>query len=348
MSILILTLLVSLSGLFSGLTLGLLSLDYYELERKAKLSDHRAIKILPIRRKGNILLSTLLLSNVAVNSAISIFLADLASGLVAGLLATGLIVIFGEIIPQAVCNKYKLEIGYYTAPIVQILIWSLLPFTYPIAFVLDRVLGRELPTLYSKMELQEIIKDHEDAPNAAVDADEEKIILGALSFSDKIASEIMTPINHVYLLEESQSLDEKLLIEIKEKKHTRVPVYREGRDQIIGILYAKDLLNLSPQGQPIKDLCRLDDLINVTDQTKLDILLNMLIKRKCHISFVYDEYGVLRGIVTLEDVIESILQQEIIDEDDVVVDFQDKARREFFLAHRSSAQGKISSSSKGT
>ena len=108
MEYLISTVLVVLSGLFSGLTLGLLSLDTQSLLRRAKRGDKEAEVIYPVRAKGNLLLTTLLLGNVAVNTTLSIFLSSFASGLVAGITATALIVVFGEIIPQAVISRYAL------------------------------------------------------------------------------------------------------------------------------------------------------------------------------------------------------------------------------------------------
>ena len=90
--------LVLLSACFSGLTLGFFSLNLTSLERKSKLGDKRAVRIYPVRKDGNRLLCTLLLGNVAVNSAMAIFLGNIATGLVAGVVSTGLIVIFGEII----------------------------------------------------------------------------------------------------------------------------------------------------------------------------------------------------------------------------------------------------------
>merc|ERR1719197_2335715 len=104
-----------LSGLFSGLTLGLLSLDKVGLQIVIKGGEpdesKYAAQILPIRRKGNLLLCTLLLGNVAVNSALSILTANIASGTVGFLVSTGLIVIFGEILPQSACSKYALHVG---------------------------------------------------------------------------------------------------------------------------------------------------------------------------------------------------------------------------------------------
>ena len=114
MEYLISLVLVLLSGLFSGLTLGLLSLDTQSLARRAKRGDKAAEVIYPVREKGNLLLTTLLLGNVAVNTTLSIFLGSIASGLVAGITATALIVVFGEIIPQAVISRYALWFGAKT------------------------------------------------------------------------------------------------------------------------------------------------------------------------------------------------------------------------------------------
>jgi metal transporter CNNM len=112
--------LLALSGLFSGLGLGLMSLDLIGLEivvaagtdehatAKEKRQGESARKIIPIREKGNLLLTTLLMGNVAVNSLTSIMMADMTSGLAGFLVSTALIVIFGEIVPQAICTKHAL------------------------------------------------------------------------------------------------------------------------------------------------------------------------------------------------------------------------------------------------
>ncbi len=100
MEYLIVLSLVILSGCFSGLTLGFFSLNLTGLKRKIKLGDVRAKKVYPIRKRGNLLLCTLLVGNVAVNSAAAIFLGEITSGLIAGIISTVLIVIFWEILPQ--------------------------------------------------------------------------------------------------------------------------------------------------------------------------------------------------------------------------------------------------------
>jgi len=159
MDYLISLVLVIFSGLFSGLTLGLLSLDTQSLRRRAKRGDEEAKVIYPVRQKGNLLLTTLLLGNVAVNTTLSIFLGSIASGLVAGLMATALIVVFGEIIPQAVISRYALWFGAKTIWFTKLMIIITFPISYPIAKMLDHFLGSELPTTYSHSELMDIISE---------------------------------------------------------------------------------------------------------------------------------------------------------------------------------------------
>ena len=137
-------LLIFFSALFSGLTLGLFSLDTTELERKKELGDIRAEKVYRVRSRGNLLLVSLLLGNVAVNSIISIMLGNVAGGVFAAIAATGLIVVFGEIIPQAAFARYALELGARTAWMVEVIIILFYPIAKPMAWILDKVLGEEM------------------------------------------------------------------------------------------------------------------------------------------------------------------------------------------------------------
>ena len=116
---LIITILILFSALFSGLTIGLLGLDKSELEIKIKTGDKRALKIYSVRKNGNLLLVTLLLGNVLVNSILSVFLGDKFSGLIAVIASTALIVIFGEILPQAIFYRHAMKVGVYFVPIVK-------------------------------------------------------------------------------------------------------------------------------------------------------------------------------------------------------------------------------------
>ena len=138
------------TGLFSGLTLGLLSLDKIGLQIVIGGGDPvlagYARAILPVRARGNQLLCTLLLGNVAVNSLLSILMADMTSGLVGFFSSTILIVIFGEIIPQASCSRHALLIGYYTIYITKFFMVVLFFAAYPLGRLLDYALGEDLGT----------------------------------------------------------------------------------------------------------------------------------------------------------------------------------------------------------
>src|SRR5262249_54165675 len=145
--------LLALSGVFSGLNLGLMSLGPHELKRKAALGDSRAKRVYGVRRRGNLLLGTLLLGNVATISALSLVLNEVVPSVIAGLATTALITIFGEIIPQAVFSRYALQVGASTAWFVRLVMFVLYPIAAPLAWLLDITLGDELPTLYSRREL---------------------------------------------------------------------------------------------------------------------------------------------------------------------------------------------------
>lgn len=144
----LIVILIFLSAGFSGLTLGLLSLDKIGLQIVIGGDDptlaRYAKAILPVRENGNLLLCTLLLGNVAVNALLAILMADMTSGLFGFILSTVVIVIFGEIIPQAACSRHNLFIGYYTLYITKTFIILLYFAAFPLGYILDLVLGDDL------------------------------------------------------------------------------------------------------------------------------------------------------------------------------------------------------------
>jgi metal transporter CNNM len=318
MDYIIVILLVGLSGLFSGLTLGLLSWDKSELERKIELGDKRAKKVYGIRKNGNLLLCTLLLGNVAVNATLAIFLGNITSGVIGVLVSTGLIVVFGEIVPQAVCARYGLIVGAKTAWLVKIFIFIFYPVCRPLAWALDKILGEEMPIVYSKRELIKIIEEHEDLPQAELDQDEERIIKGALTFSDKKVSQIMTPKKKVFALQKDVLINDDLIRLIKKKGHTRVPVYGSSSNSVVGILYVKDLLGLNKEIK-LDKICHQQKTLRVSQDMKLDELLNKFVKFRLHMAIVVNRQRECVGVITLEDVIEEVLKLEIVDETDKIV-----------------------------
>jgi metal transporter CNNM len=317
MEYLISFILVVLSALFSGLTLGLLSLDAHALERRARHGDTDAATIYPVRKNGNLLLTTLLLGNVAVNTTLSIFLGSIASGIVAGIVATALIVVFGEIIPQAVISRNALYFGARTIWFTRAVLVLFYPISYPIARILDYFLGSEVPTMYSKSELMDIISEHEDSEYSNLDEDEERIVHGALQFSHTRVREIMTEAAHVISYDENTRLTDAFFSAVQEHGFSRLPVYSGEPGNIVGILYVKDLI-IEDDDIAIRDTEEAfeTDFIVVRPDELLDTVLAKILKKRRHIAIVRSKNDQFLGVVSLEDIIEEIIQVEIEDEDD--------------------------------
>jgi metal transporter CNNM len=303
----------------------MMKLDTEELKRKSTLGDNDATKILRVRESGSYLLCSLLLANTAVNSAISVLMSSLTTGILAGLISTFMIVIFGEIMPQAFFSRHALKFGSKMTWFVRCMMWIFWPIAKPISILIDKVLGEEVPTRWGKREIAEIIKDHEEE---SIDAIESKMVLGALSFSDKCVSDIMTPTPVVFMISEDEIFDQAMKKRISEESFSRIPVYREDKDNVIGILYTKCLLD-KPEGKKIGEILTGKEIVKFAFSARLDSVLNTFLKKRLHIGFVYNEYGSMQGIVTLEDIVEEILKTEIVDESDDVIDMQDHARKAF-------------------
>lgn len=162
MSIVIIITCLTFSALFSGLNLGLMSMDQTELKIVANTGTDEekryARAIMPVRKTGNYLLCSILLGNVLVNSTLTIIMDDITSGLVAVIGSTLVIVIFGEICPQAVCSRYGLAVGAKTIYITRVVMAITFPLAFPISKLLDRILGVELGNVYNRERLKELVK----------------------------------------------------------------------------------------------------------------------------------------------------------------------------------------------
>jgi metal transporter CNNM len=315
MTFVIVIVLVLLSGLFSGLTLGLMGLSAQGLKRKAALGDERAKKVYSVRRDGNLLLTTLLVGNVAVNTALSIFLGSLAPGVIAGLIATSLIVVFGEIMPQATFSRHGLALGSRVVWLVHIFIFILYPICKPIAWLLDKTLGHELPSVYSKRELIKLIEEHKYSDHSDVDDEEEQIIRGALSFSTLRAKDIMTRRDKAFMLEKGTLLTDGVLNTIRENGHTRIPIYEEDESRVVGVLRTKELLGRDLEESTVGSMMH-SNVVRFNENHCLDDIFEKFIDSKQHLFIVENKDGKCIGIVSLEDVIEEIIREEIEDESD--------------------------------
>ncbi len=182
--IVIFVFLTCLSGLFSGLNLGLMQLNVSELEILMKIGTsiekEYARTIYPLRKHGTFLLCSILISVTFLNAVNTLTLGDMLSGLYAAIGSTILIVTFCEIVPQAICSRFGLMIGAKTIHLMYLFMFITSPLSYPVSRFLDLVLGQELATVYGRDKIRELLKNVED-----LDDKEFKFINGALDFNKK-------------------------------------------------------------------------------------------------------------------------------------------------------------------
>ena len=267
------------SGLFSGLNLGLMSLDKTELqivENCGSDQERKFAKIIsPVRKQGNFLLCTILLGNVLVNNTLAILMDNtVGSGVIAIVAATLGIVVFGEILPQAICSRHGLEVGARTIWFVKFFMFITFPLSYPISKLLDLMLGEEMGNTYNRERLRELLMVTQD--NLDLVKDEVKIITGALELSKKTVNDIMTELKDVYMLDYNVILDFNTISEIMKTGYTRIPVFENERTNICALLNIKDLAFIDPDDKtPLKTVCKFyNHPVNfVFEDAKLDIML---------------------------------------------------------------------------
>jgi metal transporter CNNM len=309
-------LLIGVSAICSGLNVALMSLSIADLHRKAKLGSAQAKMVLPFRENTHLTLAAILLTNVAAVSATSLVLESLFAGLIAGIATTLLMVIFGEILPQAYFNRNALKFCAMLAPIMQLMITLTYPVSKPLQLWLDRLFDKQEVKLHTRQELGVIISEHIGHEDSELDNDEIDIIRGALQLSEKHVSDIMTPVDTVYWLTPATQLTPEKVDEIKIIGHSRIPVFNKHLTRCYGILLMKELVDVDfdEKTYQVSDL-PLHPVQLVGSRTALDTMLRKFLNSHSHlIPIIKDEQIV--GVATIEDLIEEIMGQEIEDETD--------------------------------
>lgn len=312
--------LVALAAIFSGLNISIMSLSLGDLERKARLGNRQAARVLPLRRRYHLTLSSILFANVAVVSASTLNLESAFNGLVAGIVTTILMVVFGEVLPQAVFVKSALRFCSLFAPLMRLVTWLSFPLSFPLAKLLDRMIGVEGRSLHSRAELGMLIGEHKSIAGSELDEDEIEIVQSTLQLSEKTVRDIMQPIEQVYWLTEDSVLNAATVRQIVDNGYSRVPIFNESLTECFGVLLVKDMVDIDfrTHPTPIKHFV-LHETEIVGSRTALDTMFRKFSKIKSHLVPV-EKDGRVVGIITVEDLIEEILGHEIADETDHLLD----------------------------
>ncbi len=318
--VLSITLLLLLSAVFSGLNIALISLDLAELKRKSKLGNKQARRVYPLRKNAHLSLAAILLANVAFASGTAIILGDSLNGFVAGALSTLLLVVFGELLPQALFTKNALQFCALFAPVVRLAIFITYPVARPLQLALDKSFGaHEAKQLHSRHELGLLIDEHIDEPKSELDDDEVEIIRGALQLSEKQVVDIMTPISHVFWLKNTDNLDAHSIDRIKTAGKSRIPIFSKNLEKCYGVILVKELLDIDFDDETIPVAkARLHKTKSIGSKTALDTMFRHFIAARTHLMPVTQNSKIV-GIITIEDLIEEIIGHEIIDESDGLV-----------------------------
>ncbi|KAL6301017.1 hypothetical protein BKA93DRAFT_739362 [Sparassis latifolia] len=327
--------LVLAGGVFAGLTLGLMGLDELHLRVLAASSDEpqervNAQKVLRLlTRRRHWVLVVLLLGNVIVNESLPIFLdGALGGGLLAVVISTTLIG-STRIIPQAVSVRYGLSIGASCAPVVLAMMYIFAPIAWPISKLLDWVLGANDAHTYKKAELKSFLAFHRQGEEPLRD-DEISILNGVLELNNKHVESIMTPMADVMTVSSDQILDHDTVESILRSGYSRIPVHAPGRPlAFIGILLLKKLSVYDPsQALPVSKF-PLSILPEAHPSINCFQALDYFQTGRAHLLLLSKAPGVeggAIGVITLEDIIEEIISEEIVDETDRYEDNQSKRR----------------------
>ncbi|MFH0765940.1 MAG: hemolysin family protein [Calditrichota bacterium] len=326
----VIVLLLVLSAFFSSVESAFFSLSRSALDRLRESSDSRAKRAARLMDNPRRLLATILTGNTIVNTAAAALAALAAADLALRwdvnpnlavtleiLLVSGIILFFSELTPKLLALRNPEKWAVQSSGGLAICRVLLMPLAEPLAFfsaTLARVLGIKQHNVLalSEEEIRALVQVGH--AHGALELEERRMIHSIFEFGDTIVREVMVPRIDVVAVDLNVPLEELLQL-VDSRGHSRIPVFNKTIDNIVGVIHAKDLLQVT-QNPSRYDLSKLSrPAYYVPEEKKIDDLLREFQTQKVHMAIVVDEYGGTAGLVTLEDIIEEIVG-EIQDEYD--------------------------------
>ena len=313
----LLVLLLITSGLVSGAEVAFFSLTKDQLDSEEEKKARQMDIIQKMLQNPKRLLATILITNNFINIAIVLLFASLGENLFSQIenplivllieigVITFLILFFGEILPKVYANRNAVTFSKAVAfPIYTIDRYFLFFLTIPMSKI-TRFMESRLAQKNNEFSIDKLSQALELTSEEETTKEEHKILQGIVNFGNTETKQVMCPRIDVFAL--SEDMDMEIIVPlILEKGFSRVPVYAENMDSVMGILYTKDLLPHLEQSN-FKWQKILKPVFYVPENKKLDDLLKEFQQKKIHLAVVVDEYGGTSGVITLEDVIEEIV-----------------------------------------
>lgn len=325
-SILIIIACVVMSAYFSATETAFSSLNRIRIKNMAEKGDKRARLVLRMSENYDSLLSTILIGNNIVNIACASlatllfvdWLGNDAGPSVSTAVTTVVVLIFGEVSPKSIAKESPEAFAKFSAPLLNVLMFVLTPFNFLFGLwkkLLSLIFRSSDSQAVTEEELLTIVDEAEQ--EGGIDTQEGSLIRNAIEFTETEAIDVLTPRIDLTAVSVDDSKEDIAAI-FAETGYSRIPVYRDSIDHIIGILYQKDFHNyVYHTDKDIASIIR--PAIYVTGNKLIGELLQDLQKSKSHLAVVMDEFGGTVGIVTMEDILEELVG-EIWDEHDEVVE----------------------------
>ena len=323
--IIVLVVLIALSAFFSASETAYSSLRLLRMKTLSQKGNKRAQMVVKLCSDYDELLSTILIGNNVVNIAAAtlatILFVELTpehGATVSTIVMTVLMLLFGEITPKSIAKQIPDVFAMAVAPIISGLVFCVRPFNF-LTLKLKKVISRKINVgetdSITENELLTIVDEAEQV--GGIDREEGELIHNVIEFNDLQAGDIVTPRTDVVALDENSTADEVIQV-FMDSGYSRLPVYSETIDNIIGILNEKDFYHdLDRENKPITKIMRKAEYI--PPSVKISQVLKTFQLKKTHIAVVIDEYGGTVGLLTMEDILEELVG-EIWDEHDEVDD----------------------------
>ena len=327
-SLLGITVCIILSAYFSASEIAFASVNHLRLKSKSEAGEKRAKTALYITENFNDALSTILIGNNLVNIAASsiaaVIIIDIFGNkgtVYATFLMTTIILIFGEMTPKVIAKKKSQQFSLFSAYPLWLLMIILKPVVRIVGVIVNLFSklwgGSEEEPIITEEELVTIIENMED--EGVIDEEASDLLQATLEISDIAVSEVMTPRTDMVTIDFEAEMD-TIAETVLDSPYSRLPVYIDSKDNIIGIIYVKDLLlalaekdsfNKEEFGAMIKGV------LFIHENKKLTQVFNLLKNSQSQMAIISDEYGGTRGCITIEDILEELVG-EIWDEYDEI------------------------------
>lgn len=332
LKVIVLLLLLICSALISGAEVALFGLSQTDLNELEEADTSKGRLIVLLLNKPKKLLATILIANNTINIGIVLLFSTLGKVIFSGVdqvlfgivsvrfllevvVATFLILMFGEILPKIYANRNRVQFSQFMSIPIRVLSTLFTPLSSPMSSA-SGFLHEKLGKQKSNLSVDHLSQALELASEGDTTKEEQKILEGIVTFGNTDTKQVMRPRIDIFALDEEMKFLE-VLEEIKKNGYSRIPVFSENMDNVLGVLYVKDLLPYIDR-KSFNWMSLIREPYFVPENKKLDDLLLEFQDKKNHLAVVVDEYGGTSGIVTLEDIIEEIvgdISDEFDDED---------------------------------